>query len=528
MGSGKTGLAEIPPVLGRTYSVSGDSRTVIGVMGPDFRFPVDDTQLWFPATVRLDGITPGRFGLPMVARMKPGVTPEALASELTALAHRLPERFGGTPSYARTMTQYVAVVRPLKEELLGTVARPLWVLLGAMGIVLLIACANVANLLTVRADVRHRELAVRRAIGAGRWPLIRLQMAEAVVLALFAGALAVVLASWALPLFLRAAPEGIPRLSTVSLGPTALLFTVIAALLSALACGLIPAIRVSEPNMLRLREGGRGATRQRNWARDGLVVAQTALALVLLIGSGLLIRSFDKLSHVDPGYDTRDVFTFQIAPERESLNDGPSFARFDLAFMDRLRAIPGVESVGLIENVPLNEGTRSQAFHPEGADADVQPLLNFTWAAGDYFKTMDIAVLSGRVFTDDDQLSGVGNVILSESAAKLIWPDTDPIGKRLTSEGSPEGFTVIGVVEDVLQNDFRDPPEPVVYLPLVGPTPTSWAMSSPAYVRQDEPGRSSSRRKSARSHMRWRRRPRCTGCTRWPAWPMTPWRSSPS
>ncbi len=469
-------------VLGRALEVSGESRTVIGVMGSEFGFPVDDTQLWYPATVRLDGITPGRFGVPMVARMKPGVTAEALASELTALARRLPERFGGPPQYARLMEQYQAVVRPLEEQMLGSVAQPLWVLLGAVAIVLLIACANVANLFVVRADVRHQELAVRRAIGAGRWPLIRLQMAEAVVVALCAGGVAVVLASWALPLFVGAAPEDIPRIGTVALGLPALLFTLVAALVSALACGLVPAIRVSEPSMLRLREGGRGATRQRNWARDGLVVVQTALALALLIGSGLLVRSFDKLSHVDPGYDTRDVFTFQIAPERETLNDGPSFARFDLAFMDRLRALPGVESVGLIENVPLNEGTRSQAFHPEGADADVLPLLNFTWTAGDYFTTMDIAVLRGRVFTNEDQLSGVGQVILSESAARLVWPDTDPIGRRLTSESSPEGFTVIGVVEDVLQDNFRDPPEPVVYLPLVGPTPTSWAMSSPAYV----------------------------------------------
>ncbi|HMU62028.1 MAG TPA: ABC transporter permease [Gemmatimonadales bacterium] len=469
-------------VLGRTFSVSGDSRTVIGVMGPEFRFPQDNTLLWFPLTIPLDSITPGNFGLRMVARMTPGATTEALASELTTLARRLPERFGGSPRYARTMEQFQAVVRPLEDQMFGAVARPLWVLFGAVAIVLLIACANIANLFVVRADVRHRELAVRRAIGAGRWPLIRLQMAEAVVVALCAGGVAALLASWALPLFLRAAPDGIPRIGTATLGPVALVFTVLAALLSAVACGLVPAIKVSEPNMLRLREGGRGATRQRNWARDGLVVAQTALALVLLIGSGLLIRSFNKLSRVDPGYDTRDVFTFQIAPERESLNDGPSFARFDLAFMDRLRALPGVESVGLVENVPLNEGTRSIRFHPEGADADAQPLLNVTWAAGDYFKTMDIAVRRGRVFTNEEQLSGEGNVIISESAARLLWPDTDPIGRRMSADRGVGSFTVIGVVEDVLQNNFRDPPEPVIYLPLVGPTPDSWAMSSPAYV----------------------------------------------
>jgi len=311
-------------IIGRSLSVSGDSRTVIGVMGPDFRFPQDATLLWFPLTITLDSIRPGNFGLRMVARTKPGVTIEALTSELTTLAHRLPERFGGPPRYARIMEQYQAVVRPLQAQMFGAVARPLWILFGAVAIVLLIACANIANLFVVRADVRHRELAVRRAIGAGRWPLIRLQMAEAIVVALCAGGVAVLLASWALPLFLRAAPEGIPRLSTVSLGPVSLLFTVVAALVSALACGLIPAIRVSEPNMIRLREGGRGATRQRNWARDGLVVAQTALALVLLIGSGLLVRSFQKLSSVDPGYDTRDVFTFRpVRPRLHGPAPGP-------------------------------------------------------------------------------------------------------------------------------------------------------------------------------------------------------------
>jgi putative ABC transport system permease protein len=469
-------------VLGRTYDVSGESRTVIGVMGPEFRFPVDDTQLWFPALVTLDRITPGRFGIPMVARMKPGVTPEALASELTTLARRLPERFGGTPSYARLMERYVAVVRPLEEELLGAVARPLWVLLGAVSIVLLIACANIANLFVVRAEGRHRELAVRRAIGAGRWPLIRLQMAEAVVVALCAGVVAVVLASWALPLLLSAAPEETPRLGTVALGPTAIAFTIIAALLSALACGLLPAVRVSEPNMVRLRAGGRGATRERSWARDGLVVAQTALALVLLIGSGLLMRSFDKLSNVDPGYDTRDVFTFQIAPDRETLNDGPSYARFDLNFMERLRTLPGVQSVGLVENVPLNEGTSSDRYHSEESDADAGTLLRRTFTAGDYFQTMSIDLLSGRVFTDDDHLSTPGNVVISKSAAGLLWPGEEAVGRRLQAEGDSIWYTVVGVVEDVMQDNFRDPAGATVYYSLVGPTPESWRISSPAYV----------------------------------------------
>ena len=471
-----------PAVIGRSYEIAGSSRMVIGVMGRDFQFPMDGTLLWYPTVIRAAGLVPGRFGAPVVARMKPGVTPTALAAELNGLARQLPERFGGSPSYARLIGQHRAIVRPIEQQILGSVERPLWVLLAAVTIVLLIACANVANLFMVRAEGRQRDLAVRRAIGAGRGELIRLQMAEAVVVAVVAGAVAALLAKMALPLFLRAAPADIPRLGDVAMGPAALLFTVGAALLAALACGLAPAIRASEPDLMRLREGGRGSTRRQHWVRDGLVVAQTALALVLLISSGLLVRSLSKLEHVKPGYDTSDVFTFQIAPERPSLHDGPTFAQFQMTFMDRLRALPGVRSVGLVDNVPLDEHTSPARFHAEGTpNADAGSLLNFTSTAGDYFRTMGIAVLRGHAFTNTEATTP-GNVIISQSAAKLLWPGTDAIGRRLEFDVDSSWHTVVGVVNDVLQDDFRKRPEAVVYFPLVGSTPDNWEVSSPAYV----------------------------------------------
>ncbi|MES2124495.1 MAG: ABC transporter permease [Gemmatimonadota bacterium] len=470
-----------PSVIGRTLQVAGDSREVIGVMGKDFRFPVEGTLLWFPNTIRLEDIRPGDFGAGMIARMKPGVTTDALARELTGLASQLPERFGGPPSYARIISQHRAVVHSMKEQLLGAVSGPLWVLLGAVMIVLLIACANVANLFLVRAEGRQRDLAVRRAIGAGRGQLIRMQMAEAVVVALCAGVVAVVLASVILPAFLSAAPPGIPRLADVRLGWSGLLFTLAAAFVAAIGCGLIPAIKASEPDLKRLREGGRGATRGQTWVRNGLVVAQTAMALVLLIGSGLLMRSFEKLRHVDPGYDTRDVFTFQIAPERPSLTDGESFARFDLDFIERLRALPGVETVGLVENVPLDEGTRALRFHGDATGPDGGSLLNLTFAAGDYFKAMGIKVLAGRPLTNEENSSWRGNVVVSKAAADLMWPGQDAIGRRLQQEGDSIWYSVVGVVGNVLQSDFRAQPEPTVYFPLVGPN-SGWRISSPAYV----------------------------------------------
>ncbi len=469
-------------VIGRSYFMSGGMRTVIGIMGPAFKFPDDGTLLWISSQIRPAGIEPGGFGSGLVGRMAPGVTPEALAADLTALARQLPERFGGPPSFARMIAQHRAVVRPLETQLLGAVSRPLWVLLGAVGIVLLIACANVTNLFLVRAEGRQRDLAVRRALGAARGQLVRLQLAEAVIVAGLAGVLAVVLTALIFPAFLRAAPPGIPRIDQVHLDLPTLLFALAAAAGSALACGAVPARRGSAPDLTWLRNGGRGSTRRRHWGRNGLVVGQTALALVLLIGSGLLVRSFQALRHVDPGYDIQDIFTFQIAPDRPTLNDGPTYAQFEEDFMDRLRALPGVQSVGLVENIPLNEGTATSRFRSEGIEADGGTLLNFTWAAGDYFSTMGIAVLQGRPFQRPDHETTLGNVVISRSAANLLWPSADPIGRRLQRQGLESWETVIGVVEDVMQYGFRDTPQALVYFPLVGPAPTSWRLSSPAYV----------------------------------------------
>jgi predicted permease len=208
------------------------------------------------------------------------------------------------------------------------------------------------------------------------------------------------------------------------------------------------------------------------------------MALVLLSGAGLLMRSFVALKSVDPGYDTRDVFTFQFAPEQLTLVDGPSWARFHLAFLERLQNLPGVTSVGIVENVPLDEGTREDRFRneemPEGHD--VGPTLNTTFATGDYFPTMSIAVLDGRPFETADHLSQHGNVVVSRSAANLLWPGQSPIGRRLQRRGSKDWHTVIGVVEDVVQFNYRNKAEALVYFPLAGPTPKSWALSTPGYV----------------------------------------------
>ncbi len=477
-----------PDILGKTYSVSGDDRTVIGVMGPEFWFPVEGTLLWFPQQIRPEEIQPGRFGQPFVARLAPGATPEALAVELETLAKGLPERFGGSASYARLIEQLRPVIRPLEEQLLGDVSGPLWILLGSMGIVLLIACANVANLFMVRAERHQPDQAVRRALGASRGHLIASQLLEASLVAGAAGVLAVGIARAGVPLLLSAAPADVPRLDEVTISSGTLIFTFAVCGVAALLCGLVPALQFSKPSLTRLREGGRGSMRNRRWGRNALVAGQTALALVLLIGSALLLRSFQELRHVDAGYETEDLFTFQIAPEGAHLEDAPSYARFHLGFLERLAALPGVERVGIVENVPLDEGLQTVRFEIEGKSYDDDgTLLGLTYSAGDYFRAMGIELLAGRSFVPEDHDSQLGHVVISQSAAELLWPGQDPIGKRLRvqPDGEAQGLweTVVGVVEDVRQYGFRRPSEPTVYFPLVGQDPENRRnISSPGYV----------------------------------------------
>jgi predicted permease len=414
------------------------------------------------------------------------VTREQLATELTKLSKELPARFGGPPNYKRLIDQHNAVVDPLLERFVGpTVSASLWVLLAAVLIVLLIACANVANLFMVRAEGRRRDLAVRRAIGASRAQLVRLQLVEASLVAMMAGVLAVILSALTLPIFLRAAPQGIPRLGTVGLDTPTLVAAFVLVVLAALACGVVPALRASAPDLSRLRDATRGSTGRRSLGRDVLVIVQTALALVLLIGSALLVQSFQRLRNVDPGYDTADIYTFQFAPEQARLTDGPTWGRFHLEFMDRLRALPGVTSVGIVNNIPLDEGTGTgrfltDAMNPDGGGA----LLDQNFAAGDYFRVMGIDLVRGRPFTDNEAVTPNSNVVISKSAAERLWPDRDPVGQRLRLATGPvqQWFTVVGVVQDVKQDDWRSDGEAAVYYPLTGPTPRSWALGSPAYV----------------------------------------------
>jgi putative ABC transport system permease protein len=473
-------------VINRSYTFGNATRTVIGIMPPAFRFPDERVAFWIPMTIRAAQVTPGGFGPRMVGRLKPGTDRAMLVAQLEPLPRRVQERLGGPAPYVRIMERYRPVVKPLREHLAGGISTPLWILMGTVGIVFLIACANVASLFTVRAENRRQDLAVRSALGAGRGDLVRSQVTEALLLAT-AGGLAGALMAWVgVPLLVRAAPEAvaggfggapIPGLATAGLDFTVLVFTVGISVLAACAFGLLPALRFSGSRLGSVQHAGRGIVGG-NFTRDALVVVQTAAALVLLVGAALLVRSFWQLSHVDAGYDTENIFTFQIAANRPDLNDRASMSRFQYAFMDRLKALPGVESVGYITTLPLDEGSGSQNITTPRLDASgaEAPLVRVAGAGGAYFQTMGIDLLRGRYFERMEEERGLPFVIVSQRAAELLFPGEDPLGQQVRpAAGSQPWFTVIGVVEDVLVDDLRrSSRDPMVYLPAVS--------SSPAYV----------------------------------------------
>jgi putative ABC transport system permease protein len=472
-------------VINKSYTFAGETRTVIGIMPPEFRFPDERVAFWVPMTLRAAQVSPGGFGPRAVARMKPGTDRAALVAELEPLARRVQQRLGGPAPYVRIMERHRPIVKPLREHLVGGISTPLWILLGTTAIVFLIACANVASLFTVRAENRRRDLAVRRALGAGRGDLVRSQLTEALLLAA-GGGVAGALIAWAgVPLLVRVAPDAvaggfggapIPGLAAAGLDLRVLLFTVGISVLAACAFGLLPAVRFSGARLGSLHHAGRGVVAG-NLTRDALVVVQTAAALVLLVGSALLVRSFWQLSNVDAGYDTEGIFTFQIAASRPDLNDRASMSNFQYTFMDRLKTIPGVESVGYITTLPLDEGADSQNVTTARLEATgaEPPLVRVAGAGGAYFQTMGIELLRGRYFDRVEEQRGLPFVMISRSAAELLFRGEDPINQQVRPATGKTWYTVIGVVEDVLVDDLRrKTPEPMVYLPAVS--------GSPAYV----------------------------------------------
>jgi predicted permease len=463
-----------PSVVGQSLDVNGTSRRIVGVMPPDFGFPDREARLWLPLVVDPTQAPLASFGAGGLARLAEGATIESVDTELRGLISRLRELYPdqGAPAFLEEVGLQPLVL-PLKEEVVGDVGSTLWILLGTVGFVLLIACANVANLLLVRAESRQRELALRVAVGAGRLQVIRSFLSESVVLATTGGVLGTLIASGAVRTSLAMVPTDLPRVAEIGLDVRVMAFTAAITLGCAIFFGFFPLVRYGAADLSgQLRDGSQHGTtggRGRHRLRNGLVVVQVALALVLLVGSGLMFRSFQALREVEPGFQTERMLTARLSVPIGEIAGWEEAAGFYRQLGERLAAQGGVEAVGFAVSPPLGNGMGF--FVIELEDHPRQPgelpvIAYNNMVETGYLEAIGIALLEGRTFRRGDGAEGERVVVVSESFADQWWPGQSAIGRRVRI-GFPdeEWYTVAGVVADAKYRSLEEDAEAIVYWP---------------------------------------------------------------
>jgi len=474
-----------PAAVGKTLRVDGVERQIVGVMPAGFRFPAPDDELWIPITIDPARLRSTNFNYTAIGRLRPGITPENAARNLSALVWRIPEVYG-EKDLSRGMIESAhlgVAVPPLRDEVVGAVARVLWVLLGSVGCILLIACANVGNLFLVRAERRQRELAVRTALGATQGDVARLFLGESLGLSLLGGLLGLALAWASVRLLVSVRPPGIPRLEEVGVSGRVLFFSLALSLLAGLLCGAFVALRTRVSALVpALKEGGSGgmAGRARHRARSALIVAEVALALMLLVGSGLMVKSFERLRSVDPGFDPHGVLTLRLDLPPAEYRDTPATLGFIQRLLEQVRALPGVAAAGTTFPLPLTGSTPSSGYwiedFPPGGD-QVWPQLGTRFVSPGYFAAMHIPVIEGRVFDHLDPARRTTDVVVNRALAERYWPNASALGKRLSLDRPGEGiwYTIVGVVGDVHDAGLESRPTPSVYYPMVRSSSEEWA-----------------------------------------------------
>jgi putative ABC transport system permease protein len=464
-----------PNILNQSLTLNERPYTVVGVLPPDFRFE-ERNEIWVPVEANLSELVlRGRSTHPFlrgVARLKAGVTLEQARAEMDAIAARLAQQYPIKKNVGARIT-------PLLENYVHDARRALWILLGAVALVLLIACANVANLMLARATTREREMAVRVALGASRWRVIRQLLTESLLLAVVGGGLGLLLAEWGVKLILAFSANSLPRASEIALDTRVLVFTVAVSVLTGLVFGLAPALQASRADVHEsLKETARSATGGRHRLREVLIITEVALTLVLLIGAGLLIRSFYRLQQVNPGFVDENVLSFRVSLPVQKYAHENQWLNFYQQVIEKLRALPGVKEVGIASRVPLDGNNNANAFRVVGQPPPPGQAMQVCFVSPDYFRTMGIPLLRGRYFTEQDnrshlseeQLRGLDRgerlrlgrktVIVDEEFARRHWPNQDPVGKQIlwgAGGGDDSPLTVIGVVGRVKLDRPQEP-----------------------------------------------------------------------
>ncbi|HKG95978.1 MAG TPA: ABC transporter permease, partial [Gemmatimonadaceae bacterium] len=464
-----------PGVVGRTVQVNGEPYTVVGVMPRGFEFPppfwAAGSEMWRPLALGPRAAERGGWSLRVFARLEPGASLDRARAEVDAINARVDREL---PGAARDIE-----VGALKEVVVGDIRPALLVLLGAVGFVLLIACANVAHLLLARAGTRQREMAVRAALGAGRGRIVRQLLTESLLLALLGGGAGLALARWGTAAVVALSAGSIPRAGDVRLDGRVLAFAAALSLLTGVAFGLVPALRGAVVHQgAALREGGgRGSTAggRRTRMRGVLVASEFALALVLLVGAGLMARSFAALRGIDPGFDARNVLTMEVSVAGSPQAAPVRRAAFYQDVLRSLRALPGVESAAAINHIPLGGDVWGLSFAIEGRPllpAGEMQTATYRVVLPGYFRTMRIPVVRGRDVSESDRVGAPGAIVINEMFASRHWPGEDPIGKRLTFDdprrtASPSWLTVVGVVKNVVRGSWSAPAGEEVYVPYL-------------------------------------------------------------
>jgi predicted permease len=457
-------FASDPSIVGKTVMIQGQQRTVTGVMPPDFDLHDSKSQLWLP--LGLDPVNRQNRGshfLYLVGRLTPGFSAAQARGELNGMLKLWREWI--PQGHVPNDTTHRVQMAPLHDEVVGNVKKALWVLQGAVALVLLIACANVANLLLARAESRHKEFAVRTALGAGKTRILRQFMTEGIVLSLLGAALGLALAFWGLKALLAANPDSVPRASEITLDPTVLGFTMAVAILTGLVFGLAPLLHMGDHTVsLAIKEGGQRSTSGtgQNRVRRGLVIGEIALAVMLVIGAGLLIKTFRNLTSVDAGFDVERRVTFGLVLPQATYPDPQRIVQVVTDLQRRLAEVPGIERVSAMQGLPplrrVNANdTNFEGYSPGPGDPPANVDYYQTVALG-YFETMGIEIKAGRGFEAGDAIGGPV-VIINEALARRFYPDKNPIGQRLSPVFGPNPplFTIVGVARDVKQGGLEAP-----------------------------------------------------------------------
>jgi putative ABC transport system permease protein len=434
-----------PAIVGKDLKADLYVLPILGVMPASFRFPYEETDVWLGTTMSTSvaGTLEAHY-LQVVGRLNPGLALSAAQAEMQTLAARLQQEF------PKTNRHVGAHVQTLHEHVTGNVRQALWLIFAAAGLVLLITCANVANLLLVRASGRQKEIAVRLAVGARRWRLVRQLLTESLLLALAGGAAGLLLALWGVQALVGLMPENIARAGAATVDWQALGFTLIVSLLTGLLFGLVPGWQATRPNLnVVLKEGGRDETGARAGLRNLILIGQVALALIVLVGAGLLINSFVRLRQVDSGLRIENMLTLDVFPPYTKYPDTARRAAFYDQMLERVSALPGVTAAGFTSTLPLKSriGEMTYLIERQGALRvfNAKPIV----ISRDYFQTTGVPLLQGRGFTTQDQATTPGVVILNEAMAQLLWPGAEAVGKQLKQGVASEPWlTVIGVVKN--------------------------------------------------------------------------------